>query len=158
MRQAKLSKLLWGSQIGILLCCPLNAQSKKIQAQSLVEVIAQKHSEFASLEIAAAPVGKNGCITIAATETKDLGEKCDKDETTALSTRKPFVEHEPDGFDVTAPLHDATGKLIGTIGIAFKPQPGQTEADILKRTAEFLEELEQRIPSKASLFRSASGG
>lgn len=67
------------------------------------------------------------------------------------------MQHEPDGFDVTAPLHDANEKLIGTLGIDFKPQAGQTKADILKRTAEFLKEVEQQIPSKAFLFQPVSG-
>ena len=98
----------------------------------LVDLIALKHSEVTGLELSAASAGRKGCVTIAATEAKDLGEKCDRDETTAMSTGKPFVEHEPDGFDVTAPLHDASGKLVGTIGIDFKPQVGQTKADILR--------------------------
>lgn len=70
-----------------------------------------------------------------------------------MKTGEPFVEHEPDGFDVTAPLHDATGKLIGALGIDFKPQFGQTKADVLKLTAGLLKEVEQQIPSKAFLFQ-----
>lgn len=136
---------------------PLDAQSKKTQAQNLVDLIGQKHSEITRLELSAMPVGQGGCVTIAATEAKDLGEKCDKDEATAMKTGKPFVEHELEGFDVTAPLHDASGKLIGTIGIDFKPQPRQTEADILKLTAGLLKEMERQIPSKASLFQPVSG-
>jgi DNA-binding IclR family transcriptional regulator len=73
-----------------------------------------------------------------------------------MKTGEPFVEHEPDGFDVTAPLHDATGKLIGALGIDFKPQPGQTKADVLKLTAGLLKEVEQQIPSKAFLFQPVS--
>jgi hypothetical protein len=137
---------------------PPNAQSKKTQAQYLVEMTAQKHSEVSGLELSAVPAGQESCVTIAATDPKDLGEKCDGDEATALNTLKPFVEHGPDGFDVTAPLHDANGKLIGTLGIDFKPQAGQTKADILKRTAGLLREVEHHIPSKAFLFEPVSGG
>src|SRR5437762_2221124 len=74
----------------------------------------------------------------------------------AMKTGAPFVEQEAEGFDVTAPLHDATGKLIGGLGIDFKQQHGQTKADVLKLTAALLKELEQQIPSKAFLFQSVS--
>jgi hypothetical protein len=138
---------------GVLIPLPLTAQSKKTQAQNLVDLTAQKHSEITGLEISAAPEGRERCITIAATEAKDLGEKCDDDEATALKTMEPVVEHEPDGFDVTAPLHDASGKLIGALGIDFKPQAGQTKADIVKRTARLLRDMEPQIPSKTFLFQ-----
>ena len=137
---------------GALASVQLHSQLRKTQAQHLVELTAQKHPEVTGLELAASPVGQQGCITIAATEAKNLGAKCDEDEAAALKTLKPFVEHEPDGFDVTAPLRDAKGNLIGTLGIDFKPQGGQTEASILKGTSRLLREMEQQIPSKAFLF------
>ena len=158
MRKLKFCRSVWGILIcGLLGSAPLNAQSPKTQAQRLVDITAQKHPEIIGLELSATPPGKGICITIAATESKDLGEKCDEDEATALKTQKPFVEHEPDGFDVTAPLHDARGELIGTLGIDFKPQAEQTKSGVLKRTTELLREIERQIPSKAFLFQSASG-
>jgi hypothetical protein len=141
----------------VLISLPLKAQSKKTQAQHLVDLVAQRHSEITGLELSAAPAGQELCVTIAATNAKDLGEKCDKDEAMALKTLEPFVEHEADGFDVTAPLHDAKGKLIGTLGIDFKLQAGPTKADIVKRTAGLLTEVEQQIPSKLFLFQFFSG-
>ena len=141
--------------LAVLYSC-LNAQSKKTQAQNLVDLIAQKHFEISALELSATPAGQKRCITIAATKPKDLREKCDQDEAAAMKTGEPFVEQEPEGFDVTAPLHDATGKMIGALGIDFKQQHGQTKANVLKVTAAILKELEQQIPSKAFLFRSVS--
>ena len=141
--------------LAVLYSC-LNAQSKKTQAQNLVDLIAQKHSEISALELSATPAGQKRCVTIAATEPKDLREECDQDEAASMKTGEPFVEQEPEGFDVTAPLHDATGKLIGALGIDFKQQPGQTKARVLKLTAALLKELEQQIPSKAFLFQSVS--
>jgi hypothetical protein len=141
---------------GVLTSVPLSAQSKKTKAQYLIEQTAEKHPEVTGLELSATPSGQEACVTIAATDPKDLGEKCD-DEATALRTQKPFVEQEPDGFDVTAPLHDASGELIGTLGIDFKPHAGQIRTGILKRTTSILRELERQIPSKAFLFKPASG-
>ena len=130
---------------GMLAVPQLSAQLKTTQAQHLVDLTAQRHPELSVNH------GQEGCVTIAATQAKDLGEKCDDDEAAALKTLKPFVEHEPDGFDVTAPLHDATGNLIGTLGIDFKPQARQTNASILKLTSGLLREIEQKIPSKEFL-------
>lgn len=155
MRRSRFCNLRWGTLVcAVLTCSLLNAQSKKTQAQNLVDRTTQEHSEISGLELSTTPPGQNKCFTIAATEAKNLGEECDGDEAAALKTLKPFAEHEPDGFDVTAPLHDATGKLIGTLGIDFKPQVRQTETDILKQTAELVREVEQQIPSKAFLFQT----
>ena len=156
MRQCEVRGMLWGILILAALHSPLNAQSKRTQAQKLVDSIAQRYSEITGLELSATPAGQKSCMTIAATQAKDLGEKCDKDEEIAMKTGEPFVEHEPDGFDVTAPLHDASGKLIGALGIDFKPLPGQTKADVLKLTARLLKEVEQQIPSKTFLFQPVS--
>ena len=147
--------------LGIVSCAlgmslPMHAQSKRNQAQVLVDMTVQKHAEVAALELSATPAGQKNCMTIAATESEDLGQQCDEDEHAALKTMKPFVEHEADGYDVTAPLHDANGKLVGVVGIDFKPGPGQTDAAILKLTASLLQELQQQIPSKEFLFQAAS--
>jgi len=50
-----------------------------------------------------------------------------------MQTGKPFVEKEKDGFDVSLPLHDSTGKLIGVVGIGFKAAAGQTEASVTEQ-------------------------
>jgi len=148
--------------LGMVLLCVspgtlvLSAQSKKIRAQSLIDDIAQKHPEVAELELSAAPPGEKNCSTIAATKLNQVGEKCDEDEAAALKTNEPSVESEQDGFDVTAPLHDAKGKLIGTLGIDFKTEAGQTKSDILGRTTSLLHEVEPLIPSKEWLFESGA--
>lgn len=111
---------------GLMMVCSSHAESAKIQAQQLVDSTVKKNADVAGLEVSATPVGKTTCVTIAATGAKDLGENSDEDEFAALKAGKPFVEKEADGYDVTAPLHDANGKLVGTIGIDFKLQPGRT--------------------------------
>jgi hypothetical protein len=141
----------------ILSCAILNAQPKKTQAQHLIDVALQHHPEIAELELSATPQDQGVCITIAATPSKQLGEKCDDDELTALRTRQPLVEMESDGFDVTAPLRDVKGMVIGTLGIDFKLQPGQTKRAILKQTAALLRELEPQIRSRSFLFEPIRG-
>jgi hypothetical protein len=129
--------------------------SDKIFAQGLIENALKNHPEVSALEISATPPRKQQCVTIASTEAKDVGEKCDKDEFTAMRTGKPFVEKEKGGFDVTVPLHDATGKLIGTVGMDFKPQPGQQESSVVEVAQRLAQELERQVSSKAKLFGPA---
>jgi len=127
--------------VGLALVLPtarLNAKEgsqgrAKIFAQKLVETAVAKHPELSSMELAVTPPGGQNCLTIASTEAKDLGEKCDEDEFAAMRTGKPFAEKEEDGFDITVPLHDATGKLIGTVGLDFKPKPGQQETGVIEQ-------------------------
>lgn len=68
---------------------------------------------------------KIACMTIASTEPKGVGERCDKDELTAMKTNHPFVEKEKENgkevYDLTIPLHDPKGRIIATAGITFKP-------------------------------------
>jgi hypothetical protein len=87
----------------MLVYSSLQAQSQKIQAQQLVDSTVKKNTDIAGLEVSAIPPGKTTCATIAATEAKELGEKCDEDEFAALKTGKPHFETEADGHDITAP-------------------------------------------------------
>ena len=134
----------------------------KIFAQKLVETAVAKQPELSGVELSATPPGGHKCLTIASTETEDLlpggrraviGEKCDEDEFAAMRTGRPFAEKEEDGFDVTVPLHDATGNLIGAVGMDFKPEPGQQEPGVIERAIQITRELEKQIPSKAALFQ-----
>jgi hypothetical protein len=125
----------------------------KIVAQKLVDEALAKHPEVTDIELAA-PTSE-GCSTIASTDPKDVGEKCDQDELGPLQTGKPFVERDEDGFDATLPLHDAAGKVIGTIGMDFEPEPGQTESVIIAQASKIVRELETQIPSRARLFERA---
>src|SRR6266404_7389294 len=75
---------------------PLSAEPNKAFAQQLVEQTVAHHPELSGLEIAGTPPHRQ-CVTIAATEVKEIGEKCDTDEFTAIKTNKPFVEKEMEG-------------------------------------------------------------
>ena len=91
MRQCIVHNMLWGTLILAVLYSCLNAESKKTQAQNLVDFIAQKHSEISALELSATPAGQKRCVTIAATE-PNLRERCDQDEAASMKTGEPFVE------------------------------------------------------------------
>src|SRR5215469_7292572 len=132
----------------------------KIYAQKLVEETLSAHPELSGLELAATPPGKKQCVTIASNEAKGIGEKCDKDEFTAMKTNKPFVEKENEGgkevYDVTIPIHDSTGKVIAAAGLDFKSEPNQTNEHITKRSLQIAKELDAKLQSKDKLFESVS--
>jgi hypothetical protein len=141
--------------VAVLFAASSLLAADKIAAQQVAEEVAAAHPEITSLEIAATKSQSEGCKTIAATEAKEVGQKCDKDELTAIKTNAPLVEKEKDGFDVTLPLHDSSGNVMGTAGMDFKPEPGQTKSDVVGKAKLIASELEKRLPSKEQLFERA---
>lgn len=127
------------------------AGAEKIAAQKAVEEVLAAHPEITGLELAAKRTATEGCKTIAATEAKEVGEKCDTDELTAIKTNRPFVEQEKDEFDVTVPIHDKAGRIIATAGMDFKPA-GQTRETVSRQARLIAVELEKRFSSKERLF------
>jgi hypothetical protein len=125
----------------------------KIFAQTLVESTHARHPETTEIGIAAR--SSRGCETIASTDRGDVGEKCEKDDVEPMQTGNPFVEKEKDGFDVSLPLHDAQGKMVGTVGIEFKSEPGQAESSVLAQAKTIAAEMETHIQSKAKLYERA---
>ena len=126
------------------------AHTGKSFAQMLVETTLAKHPESDEISISANT--SRGCLGIASTDKSDVGGKCEKEDSEPMRTGKPVVEKEKDGFDVSLPLHDSAGKIIGAVGIGFKPAPGQTEASVTKLAMKIASEMEAQIPSKTALF------
>ena len=126
----------------------------RIKAQKVVSELKAAHPEITSLELAATRSRQEGCKTIAATEANEIGQKCDKDELTAIKTDSPFVEQENDEFDVTLPIHDSAGKIMATAGMDFKAA-GQTRETVTHQAKLIAAELEKRLTSKNQLFELA---
>ena len=125
---------------------------RRIFAQVLVESTVAKHAELAGLELATTPPDGHDCTTIAATDVKEMGDKCDAGELAVMKTGKPTVEKEVDGYDVTLPLH-VNGKTIGIIGMDFKLD--QKESGLVDRANVIAKEVEDQIPAKSKLFEAA---
>src|SRR5438270_2627957 len=113
--------------IGVWVANGLSETPNQIMGQKVVEELKASHPEITGLELASSRSEKEGCRTIAATESKEIGEKCDEDEFTAMKTNQPFVEDEKQEFDATLPLHDSNGKVIGTAGMDFKKERNQNK-------------------------------
>jgi hypothetical protein len=117
-----------------------------------VEDTLAKHPELEGFGLATTPQDGGDCVTIADTDAKELGDKCDKGELAVMKSGKSTLEKESDGFDVTIPLH-VSGKTIGIIAMDFKLD--QKEAGLMDRAKVIAKEVEDQIPSKSKLFEAA---
>ena len=120
--------------------------------QALVENTAARHPELLGLGLATTPPHERDCVTIADTDAKEIGDKCDKGELAVIKTGTSTVEKEGDGYDVTLPLH-VGGQRIGIISMDFKLD--EQESGLLDRATVIAKEVENQIPSKAKLFEKA---
>jgi hypothetical protein len=125
-------------------------QTGHAAAQKMVDEVKAAHPEITGLELAAKT--PTGCQTIAATEAKEVGEKCDNDELTAWKTNKPFIEQEKNEFDATMPVHDSAGKVIATAGMDFKTEAGRTQESVARDAGKIVAELERRIAADPSIL------
>jgi len=130
--------------------------SPKIFAQKIVDDTLAAHPEIEGLELSATPPNKSDCVTIASNDLKEIGEKCDKEDRTAMKTNLPFVEKETENgkkvFAVTLPIHDGSGQIIGTAGIDFRRDSESEEAKVTERAKEIGAELEAKLKSKEKMF------
>jgi hypothetical protein len=155
-----LALLSCGAMICVLSLSAQNSKnvSPKIFAQKLVEETLAAHSEIEGLELSATPPNKTDCVTIASSDPKEIGEKCDKEEITAMKTNTPFVEKETENgkkiFAVTLPLHDRSGHIIGTAGIDFRRESDTEQAKITERAKQIGAELEVQLTSRTKMFES----
>jgi hypothetical protein len=124
----------------------------KTFAQALVENTLSKHPGLAGVGLATTEAPGKDCVTIADTDPKELGDKCDKGELAVMKSGKSTVEKETDGYDVTMPFH-VGGKTIGIIAMDFKLD--EKEAGLLDRAKVIAKELEAQIPEKSKLFEPA---
>src|SRR5713226_9317945 len=123
-------------------------------AQRLVDELAKKHPELVRIGLHATPAGSSENIIVASNVAAKLGQKSDPEDLRAMETGRPVVLREGENFDVTLPLHDATGKVIGAIGLTLRPDVGEQERDATRRARAIASELENQVPSKDSLFGS----
>jgi hypothetical protein len=125
-------------------------------AQQLVDRMVAQHPEVKSVELAL--LSSHGCATAAATAAEDIGEACDNDENTPMKTGRPYVEapNEADPvYDITQALHDASGKLIGALGMDIAPA-GRDRKAVVAQAQAVREQMETLIPSKEKLLAPVS--
>jgi iron complex outermembrane receptor protein len=128
----------------------------RIRAQQLVEETVARHPELHGLELAL--VSDSGCATVAATAPEDVGERCDADEEGPIRTGRADIETPTRAdpvYDITQALHDASGAVIGAVGMDIAPRRGEAQTAVLRRALSILRELEAQVPSRQVLLQVA---
>jgi iron complex outermembrane receptor protein len=120
-----------------------------------VDELTRKHSDLVRVGLHVTPPSGSENIIVACNVTERIGKKSDPEDLKAMQTGKPIVLKEEGNFDVTLPLHTVSGKLIGALGLTFKPHGDEQEATAIERVKQMVSELEKQIPSKAKLFEPA---
>jgi len=124
----------------------------KIEAQRLVDDLIARHPSLVRVGMHLTPPGQSDDIIVACNLVERIGQKSDPEDLKAMKTGKPVVLKEAGNFDVTLPLHTASGKVIGALGLTFKPEVNEKESAAVERAKKMATELEGHIPSKAKLF------
>lgn len=123
-------------------------------AQRLVDELAKRHPELIRVGVHVTPPGGSANIIVASNVAAKIGQESDSEDLQAMKTGRLVVLKEGENFDVTLPLHDAKGRMIGAIGLTLKG--GGTEGDATERARAIASELEHQVPDKESLFSSSS--
>ena len=128
------------------------AASEKILAQRLVDDLAKAHPELVRIGVHVTPPDKPDNIIIASNLAVKIGQKSDPEDLEVMKTGRPVVLKEGDNYDVTLPLHDAAGRLIGALGLTLKPN-GAGQSQIVRSAQAITRAFEKGIPSKTALFK-----
>ncbi len=129
-----------------------SSSTGEIQAPKLVDNLAAKHVGLVRIAMHLTPPNGSDNIIVACNIPARIGRKSDPEDLKTMQTGKPMVLKEDQNFDVTLPLHTASGKVIGALGLTFKPQGNEQEPAAVERAKRMASELEKQIPSEARLF------
>ncbi len=129
------------------------AAPKKAQQGKAQELVNSLHAQYPNIaEIGLSAQKAHGCVTVASTDKKDVGEKCERDAVLPLKTGKTSIEKEDGRFAVSLPLRDMHGKIVGVLGLEFKPKAGQTKAAVLSQAKKIASQMGKKISSKSALL------
>jgi len=133
-----------------------SASHGKILAQKLVDELAAKHPELVRIGLHLTPPYSPDNMIVACNIAARIGQKSYPEDLKAMRTGKPVVLREDGNFDVTLPLHTASGKVIGAIGLTFKPESNEQEAAAAEGARKMAQDVEKQITSEAMLFEPAA--
>ena len=133
------------------------AKDNDVYAQQLVDKTTRAHPFLYWVGIHAAPPGKADYVIIAST--LDLiGKPSDPNDMdigrSGVSLITPNAKKEKLG--VMIPLKDRSGRIIGSLGMAFKYHEGDDQAEMYRKAAQIRDEIARDIPDHDSLFAKPS--
>lgn len=129
----------------------LAAQARDTLAQKLVAQAMASHPQASEIGISVR--SSSGCHSIASSDPGDVGERCESGDLRVIRTHQAHAVKERDGYDVSVPLHDSAGKLIGSLAIEFRLKSERSTVTAIRQAEAISREMAARIASKASLTR-----
>jgi iron complex outermembrane receptor protein len=127
-------------------------------AQSLVDSTAARHPELLEIDLHATPPGTQGSVIVAAKSRARMGRASDTDDIAVLKTGQPRIEinrRGDDNVEVELPLFDIFKQAIGTVEFTFPYPPSTDQEALVKKAAQYRDEMSRRILSLASLTDAA---
>lgn len=121
-------------------------------AQTLADQLAKDNPDLVRVGLHVTPPGTSANLIVASNVAAKVGRKSDPEDLKAMRTGKAVVLREGENFDVTLPLHDASGRVIGAVGLTLKPGADPRERAAAERALVLAKGLERQIPSLESLF------
>jgi hypothetical protein len=142
-----------------------NPPAEKIRAQALADEIMSKHPELISVTFHGVPPGLDKVYTMFAGSFPDrIGNPDDPDDVdvitkgiTIVDPRWHRVNDAVKKFVMMVPLRDSAGENVGLLVLAYKaPSPvAKSETEFFVAASALRDELKQRVPSYADLFKPA---
>jgi hypothetical protein len=130
------------------------AADNAIYAQKLVNELMAAHPELVVVGIhPVAPGARTGIML--ATNLDRIGKADDDDDLGCATERKTVLApnlSDPAKFEVLIPLKDASGQVIGALGLVFRFH-GQKERELYDDAVSIRDGLAKRIPNLAALSR-----
>jgi hypothetical protein len=133
------------------------AADNAIYAQTLANEVMASHPELVVIGLHALKPG-NKEETMIASNLDRIGKKDDEDDLAVAHERKTILApnmKDPTKFEVAVPLHDASGKTIGSMSAVFKYAAGDDEVKMHKAALAIRDDLAKKIPNTAALFKPA---
>ena len=133
------------------------AADNAIYAQTLANEVMASHPELVVIGLHALKPG-NKEETMIASNLDRIGKKDDEDDLAVSHERKTILApniKDPTKFEVAVPLHDASGKTIGSISAVFKYTAGDDEVKMHKSAIAIRDDIAKKIPDAAALFKPA---
>jgi iron complex outermembrane receptor protein len=133
------------------------AADNNIFAQTLVNQTMANHPELVVIGLHAIAPGATG-ETMIATNLDRIGKKDDDDDIAVATERKTILAPnltDASRFEVQVPMHDASGKVIGAIGLVFKYKAGDDEVQLHVKAVAIRDELAAQIATFDDLFKPA---
>lgn len=132
------------------------AADNKIFAQTYVNETMAKNPDLAFLGVHTFLPGTKDQRIIACNLDR-IGKKDDEDDIGAAEIGKITLEPKPTKgeYEVLVPLHDASGKNIGALGVVYKYK-GEDPRKLLDKATKLRDEFAKKIKSADDLFKPAA--